>query len=931
MLLWIDELLGKPAATSGHEDERLAELLLALAPGHRLGIESLKPLLSVLAQEGLDPPIVTYREWAAAAASRDELRQRARIEKLRIGLFELGPEARVERTSFAIAELASSLISSAALEAIRWAEERFGVAEKEDGTPCRWTIFGMGKLGGGELNLGSDVDLIAAYETDLGCVRRAASREVTEIELFEYFSRVYQRVVTSLEIATEYGTVWPVDLRLRPEGGRGPIVHSLAALERYYESWGRTWERAALLRAAPVAADIAFGNEVLEILVPFVWRKRVEPLLANELSVMLQRARSLDHDAEKNVKIGTGGIRDVEFFVQALQLVWGGKDASLRTQNTWEAIRKLFARGYISEVELEVLETGLSFLRTLEHRIHFLTQKRTHLLPSGDDLLCIARSMRFKDSKQLLSQLTEVRASVHRVARSVLFAAEPEDELEPVIAAIETQDESAIRAALPDASTELVDALLALTKRPSDPLGTETLEHVPEFVRNLVEQILRSVSPEVVAQMASLLFAKVRTPATYYKAFRDAPQALTRLISLFSVGPLFANLLLAQPSLMDELLFGQGAPTASSIQDLVRSECLVLDEDPEEYVARMRRSKTRATMQIALADFGGDLSQVETTELLSLLAEEQIRAGLRHARMRFPSAARMCVVAMGKLGGNELGYGSDLDMFFVYENLDEQTDVGVYVKSAQWLIRLLTMPSGDGAGYELDTRLRPSGNAGLLVTSMEAFHSYHSNQAADWERQALLRARVVAGDVDLEKRLTSELDHVVFSKGALDLAEFFRIRMRMLEELSVERQGVYDPKLGVGALVDVEFFIQLKQLEYGAAYKAVHTMHALDELKRRKRVTAADAKILREAYQYFRALELRFRAQFGNGRPFAISASMTGALTFARRLGHRRPGHEIEDLLQSLRETRRKVRGLYAKHFQGMADAFLARAEPNDG
>jgi glutamate-ammonia-ligase adenylyltransferase len=269
----------------------------------------------------------------------------------------------------------------------------------------------MGKLGGRELNAGSDIDLLLFYETDDGSVTKDGV--ATEQSLHEHFTRVAQRFVSTLDDVTEDGMVWRVDLRLRPEGSRGPLVNALAAAERYYETWGRTWERAALLRARAVAGDLAFGQLVLDALAPFVWRKVVDPRIAREMTELVVRGRAeLSSDPERDLKLGPGGIREAEFFVQSLQLIWGGREPSLRLSNTLDSLRRLRSRGLVTDRESRELEGAYLTLRRLEHRVQFATGLQTHILPRGDLLETIARSVGFPSAKELEKDLDKTRRRV---------------------------------------------------------------------------------------------------------------------------------------------------------------------------------------------------------------------------------------------------------------------------------------------------------------------------------------------------------------------------------------------------------------------------------------------------------------------------------------------------------------------------------------
>jgi len=313
------------------------------------------------------------------AGVRRGLRRFAHRERLRIAARELLPYgADIDVTARELADLADVCIELALGEAMHWADARFGEPRTSEGARCRFVVIGMGKLGGRELNSGSDVDLLLFYETDDG----EAVKDGVSTSLHEYFTRVSQRFTATLGDVTEDGFAWRVDLRLRPEGARGPLVNSLAAAERYYETWGRTWERAALVRARAVAGDLKLGHEALAALAPFVWRREVNPAVADEMIALVVRARAeTPIDPERDLKLGVGGIREVEFFVQSLQLIWGGREPSVRATNTLDAVRRLRARGLVTDREGRETADAYLALRRLEHRVQFAIGWQTHALP----------------------------------------------------------------------------------------------------------------------------------------------------------------------------------------------------------------------------------------------------------------------------------------------------------------------------------------------------------------------------------------------------------------------------------------------------------------------------------------------------------------------------------------------------------------------
>ncbi|MGH7295202.1 MAG: bifunctional [glutamate--ammonia ligase]-adenylyl-L-tyrosine phosphorylase/[glutamate--ammonia-ligase] adenylyltransferase, partial [Polyangiaceae bacterium] len=568
----------------------------------------------------------TYRRMAAAAvgdlsdhaAVRRGLRRFAAREKLRIAARELlaHPGQDVDVTARELSDLADVCCEVALAEALAWAGERYGAPRDPGGDLVPFVVIGMGKLGGRELNAGSDVDLILFYETDDG--------QAGEQPLHEHFTRVAQRFVATLDEVTEDGVVWRVDLRLRPEGTRGPLVNALAAAERYYETWGRTWERAALVRARPVAGDLAFGARLLEALAPFVWRRAVDPRVVEEMTAMLARARVEAGDAAaEDLKIGPGGIREVEFFTQALQLVWGGLEPRVRGTNTLEALRRLRARGFVSEREEVELSQSYLFLRRLEHRVQNATGLQTHSLPAEPALAgCIARSLGYDDVAALRRELDAVRARVS--ARFASLGREPESHdpsFERIAAALDAVDEGAVAAAItdrfgPSASGDLPRHLLALARRPDGPLGSATRDRDGAFARLLVDALAGAADPEQAVRLLGAFFARLSTPGVYVRALADDPRMVRALASLLGASSFLGEALVGHPDLVDRVVYARGVPSPGVARGQVDEEVAALGPgaaDVDAFVGALRRANGRVTFEVGLADLAGDLGTREVS------------------------------------------------------------------------------------------------------------------------------------------------------------------------------------------------------------------------------------------------------------------------------------------------------------------------------
>jgi len=891
---------------------------------------------------------------------RRGLRRFAQRERLRIAARELlaSEGGDVDTTAREVSDVAQVCIEIATDEALRWAEGRFGVPTTSAGARCAFVVLGMGKLGGRELNVGSDVDLLPFYETDEGEVRPGPGTTGARDEqsLHEHFMRVTQRLTATLEDATNEGVCWRVDLRLRPEGSRGALVNALAAAERYYETWGRTWERAALLRARPVAGDLAFGQLALDALAPFVWRKVVDPRIAREMTELVVRARSeLSRDPDRDLKLGPGGIREAEFFVQSLQLIWGGKEPSLRTSNTLEALRRLRSRGLVTDRESREVETAYLTLRRLEHRVQNATGLQTHVLPRGDLLDVIAKSTGFATAKELERDLDKTRRRVAARFASLTKKLDgwtaPDAQLAPLLAALEEGDEGAVLTALAgdldapasravadfsaNASADLARHLLALARRPDFPLGAASRDKHPELAPALLEAVADAADPEQAARLLTAFFTRLATPSVYVRAMANDRQVLRKLVGLLGASAFLGASLVYRPELVESILFTKATPSPERARRTIDDEIAATraaaakneETDPEDaFVGALRRTKARLTMEVGLAELSGELVTREAARVLSAAAEATLEHATAWALEEKRLSRGLTVIAMGKLGGREIGYGSDLDIFFVYDAGDDDDGSASerYVRAAQRVLRLVSAPHGTGPGYELDTRLRPSGSHGLLVVSLDAFARYHGvteegaplgspPEAQDWERQALVKARPCAGDAELGKRFASIASKIAYERGAPDPARVHHLRMRMERELARESPSRYDVKLGRGGVVDVEFAAQWLQMKYGTdpRVRTSDTETALSALETCGYLDAGNAAVLREGYALLRRLEQALRVVHGTSGSL-IEEGAPGLAALARRMGFRDGAVPASQaLVERYRAVTRDVRAAY--------------------
>ncbi len=868
---------------------------------------------------------------------RRGIRRAAWAEKARIALRELLPlemgGAEIRVTARELSELADATLEVALAEAWRAVGARYGAPMRSDGMPSEFFVLGMGKLGGYELNAGSDVDIVFFYDTDDGG---------SKITLHEHWTRVARRIVSTIEDATPDGNVWRVDLRLRPEGSRGPMVNSLSAAERYYVTWGRLWERSAILRSRPCAGDLELGERFRKhVFTPFVYRREVDPAIATTLAEMVERSRvELSVDPVRDLKLGRGGIREAEFFVQALQLIWGGRDENLRVTGTLLALSRLRASGLVSDLEASQISSSYLLLRQIEHRVQWSSGIQTHLLPPpGPALEHLARTLAYGSGDELASTVESARRRVRSLFESLMpTAPHPPSPYFPLLYALAEEDRPSIERLVAErfGSADIGDHLAALAKRPDGLFGELTLERFPALADQLLDAIRESSDPELAATQLRSFFGRFTSPGPYVSALGENEQALQRLVTAFGASAFVGDAVASRPDLADVILFWGKSPIIpeQEVHDEVvgayegAPDPMEPEERRERFLRGTRRAKRRVMIEVAVADLAGSVRNREATRLLSRLADELVD---RAVRFELGDPAKgFAVVAVGKLGGREIGYGSDLDVIFVFDPAaapSEDEAAHHFSKVAQRVIRLISEPHPAGPGYELDTRLRPSGGAGMLVTSLEAFARYHGlgamagrpsvmSSGAAWERQALLRARFCGGDRQLGEAAV-EIAHKAAYEGGPPAADgMHHMRMRMERELARERAGHYNIKLGRGGMLDIEFATQWLQMKHGndPCVRTTDTAEALDMLLIADYLDRPSYEVFRDAYRFLRRLEQRMHVQSGRSDN-VLDEHGKGIQQLARRMSFQSQGpiSAAEALLARYRSVTSEVRATYLR------------------
>lgn len=892
-----------------------------------------------------------------------QLRLFKRAEILRIAGRDLNGLAALEEVTDELSSLASSTLQAAYEVCRRCLTREYGqpMMETPEGMrEAEMTVIGMGKLGGRELNFSSDIDIIYFYESDKGetaGVQSASGARKGVVSLHTFFNKLGEMISKALSQVTEDGFVFRVDVGLRPEGKSGDMAVSLRSAEVYYESWGQSWERTAMLKARPVAGSLELGEQLLNMLQPFVYRKYLDYNLIEDMKHMKQKIdASLAHarEGENNLKLGRGGIREIEFFIQALQLVYAGKNPRLRERNSLKALDSLLAAQLVNEEDHRKLQEAYRFLRTTEHRIQVVQERQTHNLPTRpEEMLALARRcgyLRVNGLERFRAVLDEHRGNVS-VIYGTLFHSRDENLQQDLIPETlffldQRADSDLVKDMLAERRFEDVERayenLTLLRRGPVKGNLTERSRRLLEKITPLLlQKVFDSPDPDMALANLERFLSVIATRPSYYALLAENRETRKLLVSLFGMSAFLSKILINHPEMLDSMASSNYASTAKSKESMAAELAIMLEQSDyfEDRLDVLRRYRNEEFLRIGLNDIYGKLLQGEVTTQLSLLGETCLTAAYRLAvdelkRFGRPRCQRegqaveanLAIIGMGKLGGGDLNYHSDLDIIFVYDHqgyTDGEKQISnheYFAKLAQKIISILTMQTREGYVYKIDTRLRPSGNAGPLVTSLDSFLEYHRKEAQIWERQALTKARVVLGDPVLAEQLHEVMRHTIYGDTIDDegRAEIHRLRMRMENELAREKEGSYNIKTGRGGMVDVEFAVQYLQLRHGCRYpelRTTNTVAALKEINGLALLPEGDAETLLVGYKFLRKLENRLRII----HDYSVN-DLTGPKNYmdklARRLGYdpklKNPGSV---LISDYEETTGRIRDVYQRLF----------------
>lgn len=817
------------------EPERMARLRrLLIASDYALDRLCARPdLLDTL--DAPAPPLRLDAEEPAVWPAR--LRQYRHAESVRLIHRDVNGIDTLDATLARTSRLAEDGLKAALAVVEAAMRERHGVPRNDAGHEQRLVVFALGKLGGGELNFSSDIDLVFAFPES------GQSDGARPLDNGDWFQRAGQQLIQLLSEVTADGMAWRVDMRLRPFGQVGRLVQSFAAMENYFQREGRDWERYAWVKARPVAGDLAQGARFLDGLRPFIYRRYLDFGAFEGLREMkgMIEAEVQRRDLEGHLKLGRGGIREIEFIVQLHQLIRGGREPALREHGLLAALARLREGGHVPGNSAEALASAYRFLRTLENRLQMLREEQTHSLPDDPlDRARLAFGLGLADWDELATVLerhrTRVSEEFSRVfrARQAPLQQEVSDQVAQLAAVWrEPESDTAVAClaeagfAEPDAlARRLVDfrnlsALAAMSARAHGRLD--------RLMPNLLAAAAHSSAPDAAALRALELAQAVLRRSSYLALLDEQPAALARVVDVMASSQWMAERLAAHPLLLDELLDARAdaaPPSRAEVEDAMRRMAPLREAgDIETGLIALNEFRQSYAFRVARARLVDRQDAPSSARQLAFIAETVLGAVLPMAiadlarqHGHLPGAG-LAVVAYGSFGGKELGFGSDLDLVFLHESVPEGTETDgprpldaarYHARLVQKVITLLGLQTPAGRLYDADLRLRPDGARGLLVSSVDSYAAYQRERAWVWEQQALVRARAVVGDAAVLEAFGQVRQQVLCAPRAADEVrrEVLAMRQRMRAELDRSREGRFDLKHGEGGLVDLEFLVQ---------------------------------------------------------------------------------------------------------------------------
>ncbi len=852
-------------------DLRFSRLLLEFGPD-----EALSAARNMIFGDGDAPP---------ATSAKDSLMKRLRMAKRRIALTvamaDIASIWSLDKVTGTLSDFAADALQAASDNLLRAAHDTGDLALLYPDRPhldSGLIILGMGKLGARELNYSSDVDLIILY--DQTTMPYTGKRGIQDL-----LTRLARNLVGFMDERTRDGYVFRTDLRLRPDPGSTPPAMSALAAETYYESTGQNWERAAMVKARPVAGDIQAGLAFLDVLSPFIWRRHLDFAAIQDIQSIKRQINAHRGGGEvavagHNVKLGRGGIREIEFYTQTQQLIWGGRDPNLRVRGTLEAIDKLVSAGHVESEAAADLHSAYEFHRRLEHRLQMVNDQQTHVVPaSSEDIDKLGIFLGYDSGKEFSDEFTHhLRAVEHHYA--VLFEDDGDLAGGGNLVFTGTEDDPDTLRTIAEmgyAEPVRVSAMVRAwhTGRHRAMRSTRARELLTELVPSILEAFSSSPTPDAALLRFDEFLRSQPAGVQLFSLFTAHPGLFDFVAEIMGTAPRLATWLSRNPILLDGVLSADFFDSLPSADDMRRDldEVLLQARDFQDILDIERRWINDRIFQVGAHMLRGRLSPLDASGPLTDLADVCLSALLPAVEANFAethgriSGATMAVVALGKMGSQEMTVGSDLDLLFIYDvPADANTSDGsrplspshYFARLSQRFIGAITAPTGEGKLYEVDMRLRPAGNSGPIASSLDAFSKYQHENAWTWEHQALTRARVVCAEGDLGERLEAVIREVLSAKRdpeklRTDVSE---MRERMRGEHGTDQ--IWAVKHLRGGLVDIEFVAQYLQLQHATGNPEIlarNTIAVLDEAARCGIVHADAADSLIRAARLWRNLQ----------------------------------------------------------------------------
>ncbi len=807
---------------------------------------------------------------------------------LRITLRDIAGETGILSSMDELTLLAEALVSLSLQWSLRINCRRFG-----EPANAAITVIGLGKLGGAELNYSSDVDLIAVYSQRDGQtpgILNPSGVRVNRISNHEFYCRVMELLNRMLSLPTEDGITYRVDLRLRPQGQKGELTLPLDSYQTYYESWGRTWERMVLIRARPVAGDMGLGRKFMEAISPFVWRKSLDFSEIEEIRGLKKR---IDLTFSRDdIKRGYGGIREIEFFVQTFQLIYGGDNRALRTHRLFNAIQVLRWLKLVPQEDLTTLWDNYLYLRRLEHYLQMKEDLQTHTLPaSGQETEVLARMMGFCSAAEFLADLRLRRMQVKNMYNSLLGT---EEDLHAEALTLLEGDlaDDELMGYLLFRGVKAPQAGIIHLRKVRDQMRTFKTQKERAVLRRVVPQFLEKAfnaeSPDRVLKGLESFIAVLGEKEAYLTGVAEHKGLIDAMVKLFSLSSYLTRVFLSSNRYLDTLVEGLIIrKTKKQVEEELRRN-VRFGAGVLEAIGEYRRAEEIRLGLFFLMDV---LTIHDLLRYLSHLADAIIEIILE----RTNNNQGFSIIGLGKLGGRELTFGSDLDIIFL-------SDIPDGVRTAESVVKTLTTYTDKGMLYNVDVRLRPDGSKGALIKDIAGYRNYYLRSAHPWELQALLKARPVAGDMRAGRAFMEMGREVLMQRGKeVKREDIHAMRQRIVSELSQEAVGM-DIKLGPGGIEEIEFYVQFLQLQHVRESPEIlvqNTPAAINRLAKKGVLNAGERETLLNAYEYYRRLEtfLRLNEEHVIAKDSGI-AELVGIF-----MGHR----SREEFLTRLGELRSSV------------------------